>query len=295
MPSAYLWCPAYPLVDAAHLAVARAAAERLAGTLGLRLVESPLMRRLGRPGQWWPVEERLADLDHALGHDVLIAARGGYGCIDLVEPLLAYAGRGGRLVGYSDLTVLHACWRVRGWAESLYGFCPAVSPGARAHDSTAALLRGAGLEITAGAVPLAHSLRAGDSSGIAFAACLRVLAGLAGTPAMPDLAGCILALEDVDERPYQIDRDLTQLHLAGALSGVAGLVFGRFPSTAGPGYAGPDASTVCARWAERLAVPAVFGLPIGHDPDPITIPCGRPARLRCQDGDWTLTFAAAGT
>lgn len=258
----------------------------------MRLVESPLLASLGRPGQWAPTAERVADLARALDHDVLIAARGGYGCVDLVEPLMAHARAGGRLVGYSDLTVLHACWRVRGWSETLYGFCPAVSPGVRAHDSTAALLRGEGIALQSRDLPLTRILRAGEATGPAFAACLRVLSGLAGTPAQPPLAGSVLVLEDVDERPYQIDRDLTQLHLAGALRGVAGLAFGRFPSTAGPGYAGPDAVTVCTRWADRLGIPAVFGLPIGHDPDPVTIPCGRSASLRCAADSWSLEFAA---
>jgi muramoyltetrapeptide carboxypeptidase LdcA involved in peptidoglycan recycling len=95
-------------------------------------------------------------------------------------------------------------------------------------------------------------LRTGQATGPIFAACLRVLVGLVGTPLFPDLKGHILALEDIDERPYRIDRDLNQLFLSGALIGIVGIVFGSFSTCTDPD--GRDAAEVFATWADKLRV-----------------------------------------
>jgi muramoyltetrapeptide carboxypeptidase len=292
MPSAYLWCPAYPLADAERVVAARSAAAGLATSLGCELHESPTLAEPGPRGGWAPAELRRAEFAQALAHDVLLPARGGYGCLDLVADVLAWPGRGGLLIGYSDVTVLHAAWRRRGWGETIYGFLPGVDHGPRARASTLALARGESLVCTRASNPAVAPLRAGTASGWCFAACLRVLAGLVGTPAMPDLRGAVLALEDIDERPYQIDRDLTQLHRSGALDGVVAVVFARFPASLPPDYAGPSTLGICSAWSERLAIPAISGLPIGHDPDPLSLACGRATRLMVDGDDWRLELAA---
>ena len=313
MRSAYVWCPAYPLHTAVQLAIARERTRALAERCGLAVEESPLLRRLAPPGAWFDAAERCADLRAGLERDVLLAARGGYGCVDLLETL-GQAVRLPVLVGFSDLTVLHCWWRRRGqersdqpaWVAergsagaaqpaglalppaSVYGFMPGVPAGPRALASAAALLNGEPLAIDAASCPAAAVLRTGEASGPLVPACLRVLAALVGTPGMPSLTGSILALEDVDERPYQMERDLAQLWAGGCLAGVAGLVLGAFPSATPPGYGGPSACDVLARWADRLGVPAVAGLPFGHDPDPLALPCSRAVILRAEQGSWSL-------
>jgi len=291
MPMASLWCPAYPLADAGQVAVARARATALATALGWDLREATTLAQPGLPGAWAPAASRRQELAEALAGDALIAARGGYGCMDLIDDVLAWPGRGGVLIGYSDLTILHAAWRRRGWGETLYGFMPGVDSGARALTSTIALARGEGVHHDPASDPGVTVLHPGRADGWCFAACLRVLAGLVGTPAFPDLRGAILALEDIDERPYQVDRDLAQLHHAGALDGIAGLVFGRFPCALAADYAGPATTAICQAWARRSSVPAVAGLPFGHDPDPVTLACGRPTRLIASDCGWSLEQA----
>jgi muramoyltetrapeptide carboxypeptidase len=289
--SAYLWCPGYPLADAAHRQRTVAAARALTEAAGCVLVESPLLARHLAPGAWLPVSERVADLRHGLECDLLIAGRGGYGCLDLIDPLLAET-RTHRptLIGYSDLTVLHALWQRRGWGESLYGFMPGVAPGARALASTRIFLAGEGLALGRTDAPTALVLHPGTARGPLFPACLRVLTGLVGTPVMPELTGAILAVEDLDERPYRLDRDFHQLTRSGSLESVVGLVCGTFPAENPPDYAGPAAADICRRWAERLGVPALFGLPFGHVPDPLTLPRGRAATLDCHGDDWRLTI-----
>lgn len=286
--TAYLWCPAYPLADATALVGAHAAAARFTDALGIVLESSPLLTRHPGPGAWLPAVERIADLRNSAGHDWLLAARGGYGCVDLLDGLAAPLPR---IIGYSDLTVLHAAQAVLGGAGGLYGFMPGVRHGERAMASAVALARGDGWAVES--LPGCRVLRAGTAEGPLFAACLRVLAGLAGTRWMPDLTGRILALEDIDERPYRVDRDLGQLHASGALRGVAGLAFGAFPVELAAGYAGPSTAEICAKWSEKLHIPAVFGLPIGHDADPVTLAQERTTRLTVHSDGWRLAQRSA--
>jgi muramoyltetrapeptide carboxypeptidase len=291
-PSVYVWCPAYALSDVAQLQRTEREAAWLAESLGLMPEFSPYLRRAGPPEQWLDVQRRVEECTVALEHRIALAARGGYGCSDLAESVLAHAGeRPGMLIGYSDLTVLHCCWRLRGWGETLYGFMPGVEHGERARATTCELARGGALTLSGATDPTVAVVRSGAARGWCFAACLRVLASQIGTAAMPELSGCILALEDIDERPYQIDRDLQQLFAAGALASVRGLVIGRFPVSLPDGYRGPSLADVAERWASRLAVPTVLGLPFGHDPDPITLPCSRPGELLVEADSWQLSIA----
>jgi muramoyltetrapeptide carboxypeptidase len=286
--TAALWCPAYPLADAQALARARAGAAALAGRCGWTVVEAPLLGRHLGPGAWLPAEQRGAELAALFVRDVLIAGRGGYGCLDLLAALPARCDRPPLLIGYSDLTVLHAAWRVRGWGETLYGFMPGVAAGGRSLATTADLAQGRAVAHDQALIAEAAPVRPGRAAGPLVAGCLRVLAGLVGTPWMPDLAGTILALEDIDERPYRVARDLRQLELAGCLAGVRGLATNAFPAEAPAGYAGPSAAEVVGALAGRLGIPALVGLPFGHHPDPLTLACGRETLLECGAAGWRL-------
>jgi muramoyltetrapeptide carboxypeptidase len=291
MPVAYLCCPAYPLAHPAQTTAAVALAERLGNELGWRIARSPLLDRYPGPGAWLPPAERAADLQQALACDILLAARGGYGCLELSEVLTAHGGPWPTVIGYSDLTVIHAAaWRAAA-PPGIYGFMPAVTTGPRAWASTVALLtqRQTTIDTTCGGYPV----RPGLAAGRLFPACLRVLTGLIGTPLMPDLRGAILALEDIDERPYRTDRDLQQLWLSGALSGITGLLLGRFPCTLPVDYAGPRLPELSLTWAERLGVPVVAGVPFGHETDPVSLGVGCHAQLTVEPHCWSLTMTAS--
>lgn len=285
---AVLFTPAYPLADAATRTRALAAARRLLGAP----VADACTVRAGRSA-WTTPAERAAALAAALASDLAVAARGGHGCIHLLDDAAAHRGPLPRLVGYSDVTALHALWWRRGRRDGIHGWMPAVAHGARARTSTAALLAGERLRLSASSAGRVRVLRRGSAAGPLFPACLRVLASLAGTRHAPDLSGAVLCLEDIDEAPYRIDRDLWQLHAAGLLDGVRGLVFGRFPWPRPPGHRGPPLATVLGDWADRLGVPAIAGLRFGHDPDPVSLPVGWPARLRCGPTSWDLTCRPA--
>jgi len=245
-----------------------------------------------------PDERRLASVVDALGDpDVaaLWAARGGYGATRIARlvPLPDVRAAGKPLVGYSDATALLARWFAAG-VGALHGPL-ATSVGEEPAESTARLL-----DLLAGVAPPGPLLaglepRAGrgrEARGRLFAGNLSVLAALAGTPVLPPLAGAILALEDVGEAPYRVDRMFTQLLDSGALDGLAGAVLGTFERcAAGPeGPPRPTAEETAVERLSRLDVPVLAGGSFGHGRPNLALPVGALARLDPSAG--TLSFEA---
>ncbi len=290
MTSLACWCPAFALTDAAQVAKVRERGGRLAAALDLEWVEAATLATLNPPSTWRPAAERVAELHGLWQHRVLLAARGGHGCVHLLADL-PKNGQAPLLIGYSDLTVLHAVWWNRGWGESLYGYLPAAGSGERALASTVALAHGEALICDAFSDAAVAVANPGTAHGRLFAGCLSVLAGLCGTAEQPQLREAILAIEDIDERVYRIDRNLEQCWRSGLLNGVTGLVFGRFPATEPTNYGGPDLVALATQWGQRLGVPTVVGLPFGHESDPLTLACGRISTLTANRTGWSLAQA----
>ena len=90
---------------------------------------------------------------------------------------------------------------------------------------------------------------------------------------------CILFLEDVNERPYRIDRMLTQLQQSGILARARGLVFGEMRGC-GAGET-PSVVDVVRVLARDFNGPVLMGFPSGHTRGPCwTLPLG--VRVRVQ-------------
>ncbi|MEH1795757.1 S66 peptidase family protein [Nostoc sp.] len=112
---------------------------------------------------------------------------------------------------------------------------------------------------------------------------LTVATNLLATPILPNLNGVILALEDVTEAPYRIDRMLTQWRLSGALSQVCGIALGGFTRCEAP----PNVPSFSVEEVLRdrlgdLGIPIVSDLPFGHDSPNAALPVGVEVTL---DGD----------
>lgn len=216
----------------------------------------------------------------------IFCARGGYGAMRLLPavdpaPLLA---RPKLLVGFSDITALHAVLN-RAGLVTVHG--PVVAQLGRLPDDALAHLEAllartappAGAwDIPAPGAGLVASrvIRPGRASGPLLGGSLAILSHLQGTPFAPRLDGAILFLEDVGEKPYQIDRYLTHLRLAGALDGIAGLAVGQLRACDDAGVLGAD---VVRETALALGVPAIEGLPAGHEDANFALPLGARATL----------------
>ena len=215
----------------------------------------------------------------------LLGARGGYGCLDLLPRIPPDRIRENPkvILGGSDLTALLALWSGAG-VVSFHGPMVAqqIARGRSRWDAeeTLGLLRARepGFHLP---WRNAESLHPGRAEGVLRGGCLSILAALAGTPFAVSFRDAIAVLEDISVKPYQIERMLTQLALAGLLDGVRGIVFGRMPGCTQHPDQGYTTAELLARLSERFEVPVVFGFATGHtDDDPCrTVPFGVRARM----------------
>lgn len=233
---------------------------------------------------------RLLELDDALADEkarCILAARGGYGAGRIAYAIGKERIRSANkwLVGFSDVTALHGAWANAGVASVHGPMVASLGKDAGTSDGDARFARLCGtLEGTrtldeSGLV----TLRPGRASGRLLGGNLSVLVSLAGTPLFPRLDGAVLFVEDIGERPYRVDRMLTQLKAMGALDSLAGLVFGAF-TDCGPGIDGRTAEDVIAERAASLDVPVVSGLSAGHIDDNLPLVFGRAVTLDATAG-----------
>ena len=215
--------------------------------------------------------ERAADfLELVEDEDVsaLLGARGGYGCLDLLPliPPERLRRTPKVILGASDLTALLALASGTG-VVSFHG--PMVAqqiargPSRWDAEETLGLLRA---RAPGFALPWrgAERLHPGSAEGVLRGGCLSILAALAGTPFATSFRDAIAILEDISVKPYQIERMLAQLRLAGLLDGVRGIVFGQMPGCTQHPDQGYTTAELLTRLSERFEVPVVFGFPTGH-------------------------------
>ncbi|MFM2314440.1 MAG: hypothetical protein RLZZ04_3716, partial [Cyanobacteriota bacterium] len=139
---------------------------------------------------------------------------------------------------------------------------------------------------------------AGQASGILLPGNLTVATHLLNTAMQPNLTGAILALEDVTEYPYRIDRMLTQWRMMGILNQLKGIALGRF-SRCEP-YPGTNSWTVTEVLGDRLedlGIPLIYDLPFGHDGVNAALPVGQPVYLDGEKGilSWSNSVRISNT
>jgi muramoyltetrapeptide carboxypeptidase len=273
--------------------VDRAAVEQGAATLRsmgfeVRVAPSTFERHTFTAGT---VERRASDLMGLIADEAvagIVCARGGAGSGWLLPRLDAsvIARHPKVFVGYSDITFLHLYLHRQGLV-TFHGPMAAreLADGGYEPESFRAAVMGVGAPYRTAAGDLL-SLRRGDAEGTLRGGCLSILAAAAGTrwALRADAEGTILFLEDVDERPYRIDRMLFQLRAAGALEGVRGIVFGDMKGCAGSFSDAYTLEDVIGDAFHGLDVPIALGLSSGHTVSPlVTLPLGVRARLTCTD------------
>lgn len=236
------------------------------------------------------VERRARELEDMFSREdvrAILCARGGYGANHLLPALdigkIALFPK--IFVGYSDITSLLT------WITDSTGLVTfhgpmvskdfAVSGGIDTASWEAALTARPEWTITASAEVLAK----GKAEGILRGGCLSLLVASLGTPYEAQMADAILFLEDVHVKPYQVDRMLMQLKLAGKLSAVRGLVFGEMLDCFQNPDQGYTLQEVILRVAGDLGIPIAYGLRSGHvSRGNITLPIGVRAKLTVDAG-----------
>ena len=250
-------------------------------------------------------DRRARELEEMFARDeikAILCARGGYGANYLLNQLdpSKIVAHPKIFVGYSDITTLLTCFADSAEFVTFHG--PMVTKDFALDDGVdlvswqAATGGLAGWEIGSSPDSGAKGLVDGAAEGILYGGCLSLLVASLGTPHEIRTAGSILFIEDVNARPYQIDRMLMQMKLAGKLSGVKGIVFGEMLDCVQTRDQGYSLQQVILRIVGELGVPVAYGLRSGHvTRKNITLPIGVRASLSVNGREVKLMILEAAT
>lgn len=224
-----------------------------------------------------PLQDRLQDITEAiLDKDVkaILCARGGYGCVHLLSGLPAemIALNPKWIIGFSDVSALHALWLTAGVA-SIHGPMAkhlATEPADDLYTEALFNILESGGEFDYTVSSLRHTGE-GSWRGILRGGNLAVLNGLAGTPYdtlnVKDNEDVILFFEDISEPIYAVERMLMRLYYTGSLQRAKGLIFGQFTDYK-PDRNHENMEEMIFKLLSRLGIidriPVVSGFPTGH-------------------------------
>ena len=261
-----------------------------------RLDESALARRQRFAGD---DDTRLAAVHRVAraAPSVALATRGGYGLTRLLDridwKLLARSvERGTRWVGHSDLTVLqlgllaHAgAARPVTWAGPLAAdhFGRSDEEGGVDEVTRDVFLEALHGELEAVGFRTEPGFEGLDVKGVLWGGNLTMVTSLLGTPHWPRIKAGVLFLEDVNEHPYRVERNLLHLHQAGVLDAQRAVVLGQFSAwKASPLDRGYDLKAAVAHLRSVTRTPILTGLPHGHVPTTVMLPVGARVTLATQ-------------
>jgi muramoyltetrapeptide carboxypeptidase len=228
----------------------------------------------------------------------IVMARGGYGLMRILDRLDADALRRDPklIVGFSDGTALLS-WAQRAGVLGIHGpVCQQL--GDLPAADVAWLFELMARPAPAGMLewPLAAIGMARDEGVVLGRLCggnLTMLTHLIGTPWQVELAGGVVILEEVGERPYAVDRYFTHLQLAGVWDGVQAALVGDFARCGEkPDTEDEQALAVVGERLARAYVPELQGAPIGHGKRNAALPYGARCALDFTKGRLHLLDAA---
>jgi muramoyltetrapeptide carboxypeptidase len=229
----------------------------------------------------------------------IICARGGYGANYLLQAidLQKIKSNPKIFVGYSDITTLLTYFADAAGLVTFHG--PMVAKDfAHADGVDPASWKAALGASSEWAIDLdgVTALAEGSAEGVLYGGCLSLLVASLGTPYEIQTAGTLLFIEDVAARPFQIDRMLMQLKLAGKLTQVRGIIFGEMLDCSQHKNQRYTLEEVVARLVGDLKVPVAYGLRSGHvSRRNLTLPIGVRALLHVKGGSVSLKILEPAT
>lgn len=215
-------------------------------------------------------EERLADFHSAFADPetaIVACVRGGYGSNYLLPGLdLSLIQQHPKpFFAYSDLTGIQLHFLDRLGLPVFHGPMVAadfaLDDGVHLSTFQSAL---AGKPYSVGAAEGLRTLKPGAAAGTLYGGCLSILVSLLGTPWEPATEGKLLFIEDTGAKPYQIDRMLWQLRVAGKLKDIRGIVFGEMLDCSSPGAPADLLDDVILQAFRDTDIPIAIGLRSGH-------------------------------
>lgn len=238
--------------------------------------------------------DRLSDLQEALDDPncrAIICSRGGYGAVRLVDRLNfdKFKQHPKWLVGFSDITVLHARFQHEGFC-SIHGPMTAYYLKDRSETDSyrklMQMLRGDLSSFTFDA----HQLnRGGRAEGRLCGGNLSIVYSLLGTALAPDTTGKILFIEDLTEYLYHLDRMMHGLKMAGKLKDLSALLVGSFTEMKdNDSPFGQSVEEIIFEAVKDYDFPVYFNCPSGHIAENMPLLLGEQYSLTEQNGQVIL-------
>jgi muramoyltetrapeptide carboxypeptidase len=215
-------------------------------------------------------EARIADLHAAFADpetQAVMCLRGGYGSNYLLEDidLELFSAHPKPFFAYSDLTGLQLHLLDKLGIPAFHGPMLAadfyLEDGVHLPSFHAAL---AGQPYSVGSAEGLRALKPGSASGTLYGGCLSILVAMLGTPWEPQTEGKLLFIEDLNEKPYRIDRMLWQLRKAGKFDGVTGIIFGEMLDCASSPAETDQLHQAIMNVLDGFQGPIAIGLRSGH-------------------------------
>lgn len=231
-------------------------------------------------------EERRIDFQRMLDNPqikAIMCARGGYGFVRFIDQINfnQFARHPKWLIGFSDITVLHAHVNRNFGIATLHSkMCNSFPDDWTIAEpiqistilSIKQALSGENLKYTA---PPALSNRYGRAEGLLVGGNLSILETLAGTVSDLNTRGKILFIEDTSEQLYSIDRMFWNLKRTGKLAHLAGLIIGGFKLKADDinEEFGQSVYEIVAEKVKEYTYPVCFDFPVGHQRNNFALKC----------------------
>jgi muramoyltetrapeptide carboxypeptidase len=219
----------------------------------------------------------------------VIGVRGGYGSAQLLPLLDADEARRARkpFIGYSDLTAVLTFLTTRAGLVAFHGptLVGRLARGEEGYDRLSLMAAVSSREPLGELAPDAlRTIRRGEAAGVLLGGTVtQLLASLCTSSAFAPPPGYVLFFDEVGERPYRLDRMVTQLTQTGLLSRASAIVVGELPQCDEPS-GDPTAAAVMSELLADFPGPVVIGFPSGHTSGPaLTLPFGVACRVIADD------------
>jgi len=212
---------------------------------------------------------RANDLQKALDDSNVKAiwlARGGYGTHRVIEKinLNGFKKHPKWIVGYSDITVLHAFIYSQTGVATLHATMPVNYLNQTSESFTKMLEVLRGEKINYQLDPHRYN-RIGEAKGTLIGGNLSIIYSLTGTKYLELPQNSILFIEDLDEYLYHIDRMMMNLKLSGVLDQISGLIIGGMSDMNDNTVPyGKSAEEIIRDHTRDYIFPVAFGFPAGH-------------------------------
>lgn len=269
-------------------------ATKLLSSWGLKVTEGKYARtEYGRFSG--TKDERVADLQQALDDPnvkAILCSRGGYGLAQIIDKIdfTSFAKSPKWLIGFSDITILHNAITALGIA-SMHGimtkYLTELPEESDQITSFKNLLFGTPSNFSI--KPEAEN-RPGRAVGKLIGGNLSVMMGMRSTPFDLDFHNNILFIEDVGEKPYQIDRMMQSLRLSGVLKQISGLVVGQFSDYDEDPLMMQSVAEIILAAVSEYDYPVCFNFPAGHVDYNLSLILGEQAELFVESDKVRLNY-----